>query len=164
MDRQGVLPALLGTAFLHAHNRPPEMPFPHRPAADGGPHCTAPQRRTAPRNTQARATQTGTPAHQLLTHTLASKTSRVDAPERTIKRPKHLKKIGSAKSEDSFCTAQRLNQPARCFSSTSRKRASHAGCAVHAGPVTSLPSTTASEKSTTSNAPPASSTSGAHAG
>src|ERR1700743_3474511 len=34
----------------------------------------------------------------------------------------------------------------RYSSSTSRKRASHAGCAVHAGPVTSRPSTTASVK------------------
>ena len=48
--------------------------------------------------------------------------------------------------------------------STSRKRASQTGCAVQAGPVTSLPSTTASEKSTSSKTPPADSTSGAQAG
>ena len=52
----------------------------------------------------------------------------------------------------------------RCASRTSRNFASHAGCAVHAGPVTSLPSTIASAKSSETNVPPARVTSGAHAG
>ena len=49
-----------------------------------------------------------------------------------------------ARDQQSVAENGSRSQAAWCFSSTSRKRASQAGCAGHAGPVTRLPSTTAS--------------------
>lgn len=76
----------------------------------------------------------------------------------------HLRDVEGARVRD----APRRREPPRYGStrvpSTCRKRASHAGCAGHAGAVTRLSSTQAPSSGTSTHSPPAAVTSGATAG